>query len=78
MEIKRIAVYVVLPERTLLLDVAGPLEVLRVANREQAAVRFEVHYVGPAATVLSSAGIMLTDIEPLPAAAGWRDGNAVG
>ena len=36
MEMKRIAVYVVLPERTLLLDVAGPLEVLRVANREQA------------------------------------------
>jgi transcriptional regulator GlxA family with amidase domain len=63
---KRIAVYVVLPQRTLLLDVAGPLEVLRVANREQAAIRFEVHYVGPAPSVVSSIGITLAEIEPLP------------
>lgn len=79
-----IAVYVVLLQRMLLLDVAGPLEVLRVANREQEAnrkqegnreqnanreqegVRFEVHYVGPAATVTCSIGMTLTDIEPLP------------
>jgi transcriptional regulator GlxA family with amidase domain len=65
---ERIAVYVVIPQRTLLLDVAGPLEVLRVANREQAAVRFEVHYVGPAASVVSSIGITLAEIEPLPEA----------
>jgi transcriptional regulator GlxA family with amidase domain len=42
---KQITVYVVLLQRTLLLDVAGPLEVLRVANREQQKIRFEVHYV---------------------------------
>ncbi|HMF63770.1 MAG TPA: helix-turn-helix domain-containing protein [Edaphobacter sp.] len=65
-EIRRIAVYVVIPQRTLLLDVAGPLEVLRVANREQEAVRFEVHYVGPAASVVSSIGMTLAEIEPLP------------
>jgi len=59
-------VYVVIPQRTLLLDVAGPLEVLRVANREQEAVRFEVHYVGPAASVVSSIGMTLAEIEPLP------------
>ncbi|MCU1319505.1 MAG: AraC family transcriptional regulator [Edaphobacter sp.] len=63
---RRIAVYVVIPQRTLLLDVAGPLEVLRVANREQEAVRFEVHYVGPAASVVSSIGMTLAEIEPLP------------
>jgi len=65
---RRVAVYVVIPQRTLLLDVAGPLEVLRVANREQEAVRFEVHYVGPAASVVSSIGITLAEIEPLPKA----------
>ncbi|WLS05232.1 hypothetical protein [Shinella oryzae] len=33
-----IPVFVVVPPRTLLLDVAGPMEVLRRANMEQAAV----------------------------------------
>ena len=36
---QRILVYVVVPPRLLLLDVAGPLEVLRRANQVQAAVR---------------------------------------
>ena len=68
------AVYVVLLQRMLLLDVAGPLEVLRGANRiqdasrQQDAIRFEVHYVGPAATVTCSIGITLSNIEPLPGA----------
>ena len=63
---KHIAVYVVLLQRTLLLDVAGPLEVLRVANREQQNVRFEVHYIGPQASIVSSIGITLANIESLP------------
>jgi transcriptional regulator GlxA family with amidase domain len=63
---KDIAVYVVLLQRTLLLDTAGPLEVLRVANREQRRIRFEVHYVGPEASIVSSIGITLAKIEPLP------------
>src|SRR5882724_6234494 len=63
---KDIPVYVVLLPRTLLLDVAGPLEVLRIANREQQEIRFEVHYVGPEASVVSSIGITLSKIEPLP------------
>jgi transcriptional regulator GlxA family with amidase domain len=63
---RRVHVYVVLPEQTMLLDVAGPLEVLRVANREQAATCFEVHYVGPASSVVTSIGLTLTAIEPLP------------
>lgn len=63
---KHISVYVVLLQRTLLLDAAGPLEVLRVANREQQDIRFEVHYIGPETSVVSSIGITLAKIEPLP------------
>jgi hypothetical protein len=37
-------VYVVVPPRTLLLDIAGPIEVLRWANQVQQSVRFEVSY----------------------------------
>jgi transcriptional regulator GlxA family with amidase domain len=60
-------VFVVLPPRTTLLDVAGPLEVLRRANREQSNVRFDVRYIGASRSVLTSIGIPLTSIEPLPA-----------
>ncbi|ASG22827.1 GlxA family transcriptional regulator [Nitrospirillum viridazoti] len=61
-------VYVVLPPRTLLLDVAGPVEVLRRANVEQDGLRFVVRYVGPAASLLTSIGLTVTGIEPLPQA----------
>jgi transcriptional regulator GlxA family with amidase domain len=61
-----IPVYVVLQPKTLLLDVAGPLEVLRRANREQSDVCFDVHYIGPSASVLTSVGIALCGIEPMP------------
>jgi transcriptional regulator GlxA family with amidase domain len=63
---ERIQVYVVLPPRLTLLDIAGPMEVLRRANCEQDNVRFEVHYVGPAPSLCSSVGIMVSCIEPLP------------
>ena len=63
---RRIPVYVVVPPRTLLLDVAGPIEVLRWANHVQEAVRFEVSYIGPATNVVSSIGLQLTKIEPMP------------
>ena len=65
-KMKLIPVYVVLLPRTLLLDSAGPLEVLRAANRDQQEVRFVVHYIGPEATIVSSIGITLAKIEPLP------------
>jgi transcriptional regulator GlxA family with amidase domain len=64
--IERVPVYVVLPPRTLLLDVAGPLEVLRKTNQVQSAIRFEVRYVGPVRSICSSIGIQLSAIEPLP------------
>jgi transcriptional regulator GlxA family with amidase domain len=63
---QRIPVYVVVPPRLLLLDVAGPLEVLRRANQVQAAVRFEVHYIGPSASLQTSIGMTVSAIEPLP------------
>jgi hypothetical protein len=50
----------------MLLDVAGPLEVLRRTNLEQAELCFEVHYIGPSPAVLTSIGITLSGIEPLP------------
>jgi transcriptional regulator GlxA family with amidase domain len=49
-----------------LLDIAGPLEVLRQANRVQDSVRFEVRYIGPTSELLTSIGVMLAAIEPLP------------
>jgi transcriptional regulator GlxA family with amidase domain len=65
-EPRRIPVFVVVPPRLLLLDIAGPLEVLRQANRVQGSVRFEVEYVGPQATPQTSIGVRLSGIDPLP------------
>ena len=73
-EPRRIPVIVVVPPRLLLLDIAGPLEVLRQANRVQDSVRFEVVYVGPQSTLQTSIGVTLSAIEPLPeklAAGSW-------
>jgi transcriptional regulator GlxA family with amidase domain len=64
---RTLEVWVVLPERVLLLDIAGPMEVLRRANVEQDALKFNVHYAGSKTRALSSVGIPLTDIAPLPA-----------
>lgn len=62
-----IPVYAVVPPRALLLDLAGPVEALRGANRVQDALRFELHWVGPQPRVTSSIGLVLADIAPLPA-----------
>lgn len=60
-----IPVYMVVPPRVLLLDVAGPMEVLRKANLEQEAVRFSVTYVGPSDSTTSSIGLGVAGIAPL-------------
>jgi transcriptional regulator GlxA family with amidase domain len=65
--VSTIPVYALLPPRLLLLDVAGPLEVLRRANELQDAVRFDVHYIGCTPSLRSSIGLTVADIEPLPA-----------
>jgi transcriptional regulator GlxA family with amidase domain len=61
-----ITIFMVVPPRVLLLDVAGPMEVLRKANLEQAAVQFTVAYVGPAPDIGSSIGLGVHGIAPLP------------
>ena len=65
-EQRQIPVFVVLPPRLLLLDIAGPLEVLRQANRVQTAIRFDVQYVGASPSLLTSIGITLSAVQPLP------------
>lgn len=65
-KVRRIPVFVIVPPRLLLLDIAGPLEVLRQANRLQNSVRFEVRYIGPTSSLQTSIGITLAAIEPLP------------
>jgi transcriptional regulator GlxA family with amidase domain len=64
---RTIDVVVLLPESVLLLDIAGPMEVLRRANVQQQALKFSVSYAGCSSRVTSSVGINLTDIAPLPA-----------
>lgn len=64
---RRQPVFVVVPPRVLLLDLAGPLEVLRRANAEQDAVRFEVRYCAARARVASSIGLELGGLARLPA-----------
>ncbi|MBV2185283.1 MAG: DJ-1/PfpI family protein, partial [Rhizobium sp.] len=61
-----IPVYVVLPPHTLLMDVAGPVEVLRYANVEQEAILFDCHFVAAHAEQTTSIGLRLADLEPLP------------
>jgi transcriptional regulator GlxA family with amidase domain len=62
---RRIPVYVVLPARTLLLDVAGPMEALRKANQLQSEVLFDVRYVGALPEVTSSIGLTIGGIGSL-------------
>jgi len=65
-ERRRIPVLVVLPPRALLLDLAGPLEVLRIAGAAQDRVSFDVTYAAPDATTRSSVGLLLSGADPLP------------
>lgn len=64
---RTVPVTVVLPPRTLLLDVSGPLEVLRRANMVQDAVRFDVTYVAASRSIVSSIGLTLSGMRRLPA-----------
>ncbi len=63
---RRIDILVVLPPRTLLLDLAGPLEVLRVADGVQDQVCFNVSYAAPAPGTRTSIGLELVGAGPLP------------
>ncbi len=63
---KIIDVFILIPPRALLLDIAGPAEVFRIANNEQNEVLFNLHYAGPKNMVTSSVGLVIGNIEPLP------------
>lgn len=60
----------VLTPRSLLLDLAGPAEALRLANQHRAraglGARFRLRYAGPRVSLDSSVGVSLAGLEPLP------------
>ena len=67
MEARRhIPVLMVLPPRALLLDLAGPLEVLRIAGAAQGRVTFDLAFAAPQPTIQSSVGLTLSGAGPLP------------
>jgi transcriptional regulator GlxA family with amidase domain len=62
-----IPVLVVVPPRALLLDIAGPLEVLRrSALTPGSPLAYAMRYAGPDERVVSSVGLELAGIAPLP------------
>ena len=63
---RRIPILVVLPPRALLLDIAGPLEVLRIAGGAQDRVSFDITYAAPEAITRCSVGLELSGSGPLP------------
>ncbi|MCD2174465.1 GlxA family transcriptional regulator [Rhizobium sp. C4] len=65
-EMRRIPMFVVLPPDTLMLDVAGPMEVFRRANLEQAAVQFDYVYVAAAPEQTTSIGLTVSGLMALP------------
>jgi len=65
-ETRHIPMFVVLPPDTLLLDVAGPMEVFRRANLEQTVVRFDYVYVAASEEQTTSIGLMVSGLTPLP------------
>jgi transcriptional regulator GlxA family with amidase domain len=61
-----IPVFMVVPPYSLLIDIAGPMEVLRYANEYQAALRFEVTFVSTDQAIESSIGLQIAGLKPLP------------
>ena len=63
-------VFFVLHPHAVILDWAGPAEALRIANQKLAAqgkpAAFELHFVGPQASSVSSIGATIANIAPLP------------
>lgn len=61
-----IPVFILVPPDALLIDIAGPLEVLRYANQEQDRVRFDYRYISVKPRQQTSIGLALDGLEPLP------------
>ncbi len=66
-----IDVLFVISPQSLLLDIAGPAEAFRLANlhreRRDQPPRFRLRFAGPAGTPVTSVGLRLAGLEPLPA-----------
>jgi transcriptional regulator GlxA family with amidase domain len=60
----------VIAPHSLLLDIAGPAEAFRLANLHRASrglpPRFRLRFTGPAATLQTSVGLTLAELEPFP------------
>jgi transcriptional regulator GlxA family with amidase domain len=60
----------VIPPHSLLLDIAGPAEAFRLANlhrdRRGLPPRFRLRFAGPMASIPTSVGLPLAELEPLP------------
>ncbi|MEX6507078.1 GlxA family transcriptional regulator [Jiella sp. M17.18] len=61
-------VLIVVPPRPLLLDIAGPAEVLRRANMAERRPFFALGYVSPLPVVTTSVGLPIGPLQPLPEA----------
>ncbi|MDP9761343.1 MULTISPECIES: GlxA family transcriptional regulator [Agrobacterium] len=63
---RTIPFYTLVPPHTLLLDIAGPLEVIRYANAEQRDIHFDCRYIAEHDQQQSSIGLGLCGLEALP------------
>ncbi len=67
-----IHVYFALLPHSLVLDWAGPAEALRIANQvlkaQGSTARYVLHFVGPAPESITSVGVALAGLAPLPPA----------
>lgn len=65
-----ITVWLLVPAHSLILDWAGPAEALRMANQalaaQQQSARFALRFVSPTPTALTSVGVNMSGLEPLP------------
>ncbi|MCG5481400.1 MAG: helix-turn-helix domain-containing protein [Ensifer alkalisoli] len=65
-EAQIIPVFTLVPPEALLIDIAGPLEVLRYTNLEQQSLRFDCRYISAAPSQATSIGLRLDGLETLP------------
>lgn len=57
-------IYVLVVPGTMLIDLGGTVESFRIAN--ELGARYQLHFIGPSARSVSSVGLALCGIEPLP------------
>ncbi|MCZ4272331.1 GlxA family transcriptional regulator [Maritalea porphyrae] len=63
---QHIKVHILLAPNPLMLDFAGPAEVLRRANKIQSEIIFDVQYIAPRDEMMTSAGLKVSGLSKLP------------